>query len=286
MNAFPAPRIRLVLADLDGTLIGGGLMLSAADVAALNRLSEIGVSLGIATGRPLGSATQLTNQLPGLRYIIPSNGGAVFDTRVQSFLHSEPGFRPETMALLADLADRHDLLMNLYTAADWYVPRAEEGVLREAERSGARPKVGVEWDEICEPVVMAMYMGMPEALSAAREYLRLKVQDVTPLDSHFDDHLDISPRGVSKGVACQKLMTHVGVTKDEVMAIGNGENDVPMFEVSGVGVALRDASQELIKVATHLTVSLDEGAASVAIGGLVFGELASVHRLWRPLEHH
>jgi Cof subfamily protein (haloacid dehalogenase superfamily) len=278
-------RIRMVIVDLDGTLIDGGLLLSAADLAALSRLTDSGIELGIATGRTLGSAMRMMDQIPDLRYIIPSNGGAVFDARCREFLYSDPGFSPETLAQLANLAGRYGLLMNCYTAAHWYVPVAEESVLAEADRSGTQPIVGLEWSQICDPVVMVMYSGTPAGLSAVREYLQLKLDDVTPLDSHYDDHLDISPLSASKGVACQKLMAHAGLTKDEVMAIGNGENDVPMFEVSGVGVALRDSSRELVKVATHLTVSLGEGATSVAIGGLVFGEPTAQRRLWRPLAH-
>jgi 5-amino-6-(5-phospho-D-ribitylamino)uracil phosphatase len=283
MTASRSSGIRLVLADLDGTLLDEGLPISATDISALSRLTEHGVVFGIATGRALASVRGAAEAIPGLDYIIASNGGAVFDARSRELVHTAPGFSRPALAALSALARDHGLLLNLYTPTDWHAPAASPAVLREAERSGISPVIGMAWTEVPGPVVMAMLSGEPRQLAAARRQLAGQVPDAIPLDSHYDTQLDISPAGISKGIACQALMGRLGVRRHEVMAIGNGQNDVPMFEACGIGVALRDASQELIKVASYLTVSLAEGAVSAAVDGVVFGDPLAQLRLWRPL---
>lgn len=275
--------VRLLLVDLDGTLIGPDLVPGADDVAALNAAMDAGVVVAIATGRAWESARLLTGELPGLQYIISSNGGAAIAVHSGQAIYAAPGFNHEVLADLEVLAERHDVAMNLYTANAWYVTRQDARVIREARRSGAVPQECGSWRDIQDSVVKVLYLGEPSSLATIRLHLADMAGGVIPLDAHYDDYLDVSPAGVSKGVATRALREWLDIPTARVMAIGNGENDVSMFRESGIGVALRDSCPELIDAATHLTTGVTEGAVWSATRGLVFGDPAAQRNLWRPL---
>jgi Cof subfamily protein (haloacid dehalogenase superfamily) len=281
MSTGSTSRIGLLMVDLDGTLIGPSMAPAADDIEALRRAIDSGVLVAIATGRPLASAERLLDDLPGLAYLLPSNGAAIVDAQSRHVRWTAPGFSTGMLGVLAALAPRYAVTLAIYTATRWYVTAFDERVALEASRAGVRPEVVADRRQIREPVVKVMYIGPADSLAALRAELEAMVDDVRPTGTYFSDYLDVSPAGVSKGAACRRLMAHTGLDRARVMAIGDGENDVSMLAEAGIAVALRDGCARLVEVATHLTVGCGDGAVGVATNGLVFGDEEARRRLWR-----
>ncbi|WP_158887208.1 HAD-IIB family hydrolase [Amycolatopsis anabasis] len=272
--------IRLIVVDVDGTLIGSDLEIASVDVDALNRAGDAGVVLAVATGRPLASALLLAEAVPGLRYVLPSNGGAVVSVGDRKVLDEARGFAPETLAWLTELGAEHDVAVNLYTATEWHANRWDDRVALEARRCGVEPRIGRSWTGIAEPIVKLMYIGPPEAVARLRARLEPRA-DLTPCSTYYGEYLDVGPAGVSKGTACDALTRRLGLRAGQVLAVGDGENDIPLLSGAGTAVAVRDAHPGLVDVASHLTVRCSEGAVAAAVDGLVFHDPDARARLWQ-----
>ena len=79
------------------------------------------------------------------------------------------------------------------------------------------------------------------------------------------DFVNITDRSVSKGEALSVLASHLGVSKSEIMAIGDGKNDIPLLENAGLAVAMGNADPELKKVAHHITLDVEESGVAAAV---------------------
>ena len=88
-------------------------------------------------------------------------------------------------------------------------------------------------------------------------------------------YLDITPAGTSKGLLLAELARRLGVPIDEIVTIGDMENDVPMFRNSGFGIAMGNASAEVKRVANALTLANDEDGFADAIERIVLPRAAS-----------
>ncbi|HAS04797.1 MAG TPA: Cof-type HAD-IIB family hydrolase, partial [Dehalococcoidia bacterium] len=80
------------------------------------------------------------------------------------------------------------------------------------------------------------------------------------------EFLNIVDPGVSKGEALRFLIEYSGLKKDEVLAIGDGLNDLPLFEAAGTKIAMENAFDELKALADDITYDVENGGVAAAIG--------------------
>jgi hydroxymethylpyrimidine pyrophosphatase-like HAD family hydrolase len=128
------------------------------------------------------------------------------------------------------------------------------------------------WREVRSGLLPSFEPGCEEVIiSAGREMLDVAERLISPASARIElnkDRLMIMPRGVDKGRGLAELLSSLGLTGGETTCIGDGENDLPMFEVAGVKVALGNSVEELKRRADIVTEGSDGEGTKEAIGML------------------
>lgn len=271
--------IRLLALDLDGTLLDSDGRVPAANVDAIARAIEAGVTVALATGRRYEFARPIFERLPGPLTLILSNGAVVKtaagDTIVRHLLpravaHDVLTRVPEYRDGAAVVFDRPREGQVVFEAIDWAHPRhARFFASNRPFLSAVHPL------EHCltEDPVQVMFSGGCRTMREVFERLQDEAPDgQRPYEVALTEYVhrdfslvDVIREGCSKGAALAALAAALGVPAREVMAVGDNLNDLPMLEFAGQPVLMANALPELKARGWEVTRSNDEAGVAHAI---------------------
>jgi hypothetical protein len=277
--------IRLLALDIDGTLLDSDGHVPEANRVAIERATDAGVELVLATGRRYDFARPIVDVIPGPLILILSNG-AVVKTRDGDTLmrHLLPravardvlSQAPEHRDSAAVIFDRPLEGQVVYETIDWEHPRHHRFF------SSNRPflsEIAPLEDCLTEDPVQVMFSGGCAQMRTL--YDRLESSDGAAGDYtvalteylHRDFSLvDIVRAGCSKGSALREWAGARGVPREHVMAVGDNLNDLPMLEFAGRPVLMGNALDELKTRGWAVTSSNDEAGVARAIETFVLGK--------------
>jgi len=265
-------RPKVVALDIDGTLLkwveGAGMTYEQVEErthAAVHRALDAGAHVVLASGRSPHGMTRVADLLD-LRgqgeervWIVASNGAVVFRYPPVEVIHEETfDAGPAVRAILA----RHPSV--LVAVEERGVGYRLNAPFPDGELSG--DMIITDVDEIVSRPVSRVIIRDPE--SSAEDFVALAEE----LGLHGTDYvvgwtawLDLSPVGVSKASGLAYVVDELGLTGDDVLAIGDGRNDIEMLQWAGRGVAMGQAIQEVIDAADDATASVYEDGAAVEL---------------------
>lgn len=254
--------IRLVASDLDGTLLRPDGTVSERTRDAVAAARRAGLTLVLVTGRPPRSLAPIAARIGLGGIAICANGAVVWDLDAATMLDTSP--------LAAELAV--GLVRGLRRAipGTLFAVELERGFGREAGwTDGTLPPApdGLEGDAlelVTGPVVKLLlrHPTMPHAEVARRA--REAVGEVAVVTWAGTQVVEISAAGVTKAWALGRLCDRLGVHREEVVAVGDMENDLAMLAWAGHAVAVANAQQNVLAAADEVTASnLDDGVAQV-----------------------
>lgn len=250
--------IRLVCIDADGTLVGSSGGVPAAVWGAAARVRAAGVHLALCSGRPaFGLAREWASRLDADAWHIFQNGASVVHLASGRSLSAH--LAPDTVALLIARARRTGWELELYTD-DEYVVESESARARAHAALLGVPFAPRSLDSLDGPIVRAQWL---LAIDRSDEVLREPHPGVelspstSPAmpDTHF---VSLMPPGVDKGVAVQAMARDYGFAMEEVMFVGDGQNDAVAMRQVGFPVAMANAEPEVLAVARHTVGHVDE----------------------------
>ena len=266
---------KLILTDLDGTLLRDDKSLSPANRAALVRAAAQGAEVVVATGRFFGGIPRELLELPFLRYFILMNGAKVYDRREDRVLYRSeiPLAQAErVMDLLEPLDCTVDCYQNdvgwmerrYFDHLDYYVT---DPVSRAMVRSHRRPV-----DDLRAQVraggntvqKMQAYFPHLELRPRVMALLRREVPGVVQSVS-LPTNLELNAAGATKGAALAALCRALGLDPLDTAAFGDGTNDVSMLAAAGVGVAMANGAPETRQAADLVTVSNQEDGVALVL---------------------
>jgi hydroxymethylpyrimidine pyrophosphatase-like HAD family hydrolase len=259
----PHWRPKLVALDLDGTVVAygaAGLMPTPTVVAAVRRVLDAGVPVVIATGRAAADAvdTALALGLHGVD-LVCTNGAVVYDSDAAAVRHR----------VTVDVADAARALALALPEAAFAVERDPYGfVVTEgfhADFTMGSVEVADLETLIAEPVVRMVCVAPGESLE------RMAAVAVSALDPDrygwdlgYSAWLDVMAPGVSKATGATMICADLGVDAADVLAVGDGTNDVELFAWAGWSVAMGQAPQVVRDAADEVGDSVDvDGCATV-----------------------
>ena len=272
--------IRLIAIDLDGTLLDSKKHLSDANLQALSLCIRKGIWIVPCTGRTVSGIPSEVKSIPGIRYAITTNGAVVEDLEENEVIDS----RMLSWELALELLQMVDPYRVMY---DPYIDRRGITELRFIEHlpeynlshelqemvrqtRDIYPNI-IEFVKNKRKPVEKINLFFPDMEERARLRAELEKRNDILVTSSLTNNLEINAPGATKGDAILRLASHLGIGREQTMAIGDGENDFSMIRNAGIGVAMGNGREELLAAADYITDTNDESGVAAAINRLVFG---------------
>ena len=271
------PPIRLLAADIDGTLLNPEFRISDADMAALRRLQAEGVEIVLVTGRRHRFALPIAEQLGFDLWIISSNGAVTRSLSGETFhrdllpastcrqLCTElQAFRGNTV-LTFDVEHKGAIVLEHMSELNISIQRWLEKNMEYIDFV-----VPLEESLKADPV-QAMFCGPIARMHQALEELAASTveSDITVLRTEYPVRdlsiVDVLNRNCSKGHALERWANFRGIPREQVMAIGDNYNDIEMLAYAGVPFIMGNASEELRGRGWNVTSSNAENGVAAAI---------------------
>jgi hypothetical protein len=255
--------IKLLLADVDGTLVTPDKVLTDRAIDAVRKLGEAGILFAVTSGRPPRGMSMLIEPLNLTTPIAAFNGGILVN-RDMSVI--EQRVIPEELVVpVAELNTSFGLDTWVYRGADWYIPDPKGAhVAKETATVRFEPKVMDGLDGLTSDV--AKLVGVSDDLDAvarASQAAHDKFGDHVAAARSQPYYLDVTHPDANKGAVAKYLSRTYSIPTMSIATIGDMPNDVLMFAHSGLSIAMGNASLEVQRAARRVTTSnADEGFAN------------------------
>lgn len=248
-----AQQFKLAAIDLDGTLLGPDREISPTNVRAVQQLQHAGVQVVLASGRHHHNMRRYADALLGVQWIVSCQGGETADVTRNTVLNRD--FLPATATRqILELGRPHKFTATVYpvdgilTDADW-----NSDLEFYSDLSGRQPRQLPTPRLLDQPVFKIIWMGAPDELTKAHAETTLP-PGIQMVRTH-ERLLEIMPADVTKASGLKHLAARLGMEASEVMAFGDGDNDVPMFEWAGASFAMAHGWPSALQTATHITAA-------------------------------
>lgn len=258
-------QIRLLLADVDGTLVTPDKQLTAAAIVAVRELGEAGVLFALTSGRPPRGMAMLLEPLDVRTPIAAFNGGLLVDRDMAVI--EQRTIPPELVPQAIGLLRAHGLDVWLYQGADWFVQDVNgPHVDREAATVQFPPTVRADYEGLTDGI--AKIVGVSDDHDAV-------ARAATDAQERFGEHVsaarsqpyyvDITHPQANKGSVADYLCRRYSIPETQIATIGDMPNDVLMFARSGLSIAMGNADREVQRAARRVTASNDHEGFAEAV---------------------
>lgn len=266
--------IKMIGLDCDGTLLNNNKELTEHSREVLMRAIEQGVVVLAATGRPLSGIPKEIMEMPGVRYAITTNGARIVDIRENKTVYKSllsPGKIREILTVL----EKYDTYKDIFSDGCGYTSRKDwERVEEYLDNPGAVEYVRksrmpvddiyelLERDGMMFDKAQALFRTVEDKEKAFKEIE--KIEGITPTWA-YDYNIEVNAAGVNKGTGLLHLGEMLGIRREEIMAFGDGKNDLEMLREAGFGVAVANAIDEVKEAADYITDTNENDGVAKAI---------------------
>jgi hypothetical protein len=265
------PGIRLLLADVDGTLVTKDKILTDRAIAAIKALGRENILFAITSGRPPKGMQMLIEPLCITTPIAGFNGGAWVDPSLHPI---ESHILPKTIAeKTVDMILTAGLDAWVYTPEDWLIrDKNAPHVAREEWTVKFAPKPTKDFTQALENTIKIV--GVSDDLPLVEKTEKLVQEalgDTASAARSQPYYLDITHPQANKGAAISFLAKKLNIPERSIATIGDQPNDTLMFRKSGLSIAMGNASDAVQKQATHVTTSSEEEGFANAVERYILG---------------
>jgi Cof subfamily protein (haloacid dehalogenase superfamily) len=263
--------IKLLLSDVDGTLVRMDKTLSERSIDAVNALHDAGIHFAVTSGRPPRGMSMLVEPLSLRTPLAAFNGGLVVDPQMEVL--EERTIPDDLVSPTIDLLESFELSVWVYRGADWLV-RDPDGphVAREAHTVQFEPTVVESFDGATD---VAKIVGVSDdygTVAAAAGAAQDEFGDDVAASRSQPYYLDVTHPDANKGGVVAYLAERYAIPADEIATIGDMPNDVLMFARSGLSIAMGNADREVQRAARRVTSTNDEDGFANAVERFILRE--------------
>ena len=266
--------IRLIALDLDGTLLTSGKTISQADRAAVEEAIARGVLVVPVTGRPAQGVPKEVLELPGVRYVVSSNGATIRDIQTGQAL-LETHLEAETALAVLSASNHVTMIREAFREGVGYLSQADYDILCDRYEGAmlayvldTRQVVPGTLEEFLRddprPIEELFFLTDSEETKWDLQTVLSALPGISFADP-FPRDLEVMAGGIDKGEGLRFLLDRLGITPEETMALGDGGSDLPMLRAAGIGVAMGNSIETVKAGADWVTGSCDENGVAQAI---------------------
>ncbi len=237
---------RFIASDLDGTLLDRHHRVHEETIRILKDIAALGVGFALATGRhPLD--VRGIRQAMGIRaHLITANGARVHDP--DDRLIHQADLPPDTVRRIV----RSDITgsacyVNLYLDSGWLIDRPAPQLLAVHEDSGMHYEVADLQAHSGEGVFKVLYIGEHQELLGVEARLHAALGSEAYITFSADDCLEVMAKGVSKGHALELVLARLGISAEDCLAFGDGQNDIELLRSVGHPHLMGNAHPRLVE---------------------------------------
>lgn len=264
--------IKMIGLDLDGTLLNEQKKVTPHTREVLRAALEQGVTILVATGRPLNGVPDELLRFPGMRFVLTCNGARVIDQQEEKIVFERLVSLQDAEKVLAIFAE-YDTLIEAFHKGKGYMNQVEElekyfaNILMMNYTLATRKRVSDLKTTIRQlpdgfDKIRAVFYRPEERLEA---FQRMKTETNLEVTGTLINDIEVNRTGVNKGTALLDLGEMLGIRQEEIMACGDGLNDLEMISRVGFGVAMENGIAEVKRAADYITATNDNEGVAKAI---------------------
>ena len=282
---------KLVAIDLDGTMLDSYGMVTEETKKTIKKVEEQGVSVIIASGRPIDSIKSIANEIDSKKYFISGNGAIIYDMEKEEIIY-EKCMPKEKVLEIIKICEENSIAYNVYTEKEILATALKYNVLyynkenlKKEESKKTKITIVKDMYEYVKNKEDANFLKITvcdETKSVFNSIIRRfkEIKDIEVLDvSHMSRktirqgtedfsieyyYTEISRANVDKWYAIEYLMENLNLKREEIMAIGDNINDKMMIENAGLGIAMEQSTPVIKIIADDVAPSNnDDGVAKI-----------------------
>ena len=262
---------KLLVVDVDGTIVDSSGAISNDDEKALAEAITAGVTVSLSTGRAIKACRKILDRLSLDGHHIFFDGALVSDPSRNEEIYCRP-IESELVRQAVEFARANDIYLELYSEQQFFAERQNWSDNVHYKFFGVAPTI-TDFDGIwrreriikAELVVREAEERVKSELFQAEFNGRLRFSIARSPAFPKIDFINIINSRVSKGEALKELASFLGIEMKEVIAIGDGLNDIPLLETAGLAVAMGNAFPEVKRVADYITLDVKHSGVAAAV---------------------
>lgn len=265
--------IKLIGLDLDGTTLDDEKNIHPRVKAAIAEATKQGIVVLPATGRQLSGVPQEFLQIPGVRYALTANGALVYDFEQKKPLYRDC-FTQETALSLLEYLGKLDIIIAMYVDGIGYTQTLNmDGfekilppeMLQYIRESRMKTESLTDVVRQSSEQVEKFSLLFKDEAKRQKTLATLQKRGDNCTTSSINMNLEVNTPTANKGAGLLALGRQLGFERHQIMAVGDGGNDIEMLKAVGYGVAMGNAPHEVKAVADAVTASCNEAGVALAI---------------------
>ncbi|HBI63758.1 MAG TPA: hypothetical protein DDX51_01380 [Clostridiales bacterium] len=260
---------RLIALDLDGTVLTSDVDILPSTAEAVAYARSRGVKVIVCTGRIVGEAAVFAKEIGASSLLISAGGAAISDVRNARNV-KEWAMPWDIGAQVVEAVQNRPVTVMIYVGDRLYLNPYSDEILSNTKRTEGfwaskvvLPDVAAAIREHKFPVSKVFARGETEVLAEALGEINLLPG--IHITRSAENNFEVMPKGVNKGLALRELAHVMGISLDQIMAIGDSDNDTDMLKIVGMPVVMGNGDDAVKQLARYITDTNDNGGVAQAI---------------------
>lgn len=255
---------RFMAVDIDGTLLDSSGRLTEANRKAIQAAAGKGLIFTLSTGRPVQGVQSLIDALQLDSPVITYNGAMVITGKSREILY-EQKLSAEDAKNVIELGIQRGCMVAVWADNKLYVDEINEKAIQYSTIAGIAPQKIVDIEALVRNgVTKVLWNDEPPVVEKYQDEIGPYLSGNVNYHTSRPMFLEFVDKKASKALAMEKIGEHFGIRREEMIAVGDGFNDLSMIEYAGLGVAMGNAKEAIRLKADYVTLSNDEdGIANV-----------------------
>lgn len=258
-------KYKFVAVDMDGTLLNSEGLITEKTIEAITGIVDKGVIFTISTGRPIQGVEKYNSLLWLKGPVITYNGAMIVNAENHEVMFEQRLMRGDAKKIL-ELGQKYDTTMCIWASNQLYGNKLNDKINDYKKLSGVEPVLVKDFDKLLDiGITKILWYDEMDRIKQILKELSCNMFSEVSYCTSKPVFLEFFSSRVSKSAAMEKIGELYGIKQEEMIAIGDGLNDLSMIQYAGIGVAMENAEEEVKRNSQYVTTSNDEDGVRKAI---------------------